>query len=130
MNQFIQSIKITTLAELLSKMEESELWVEWRVRCEIGPDWIGGGRSIQFYLGDFPLSETPFHTRLKSMLIQQLAIPEESADAVIYGEGGIRRVRNRLEIEYEWYESVPFMSARNRGDGTEKLIDLGSTTLK
>jgi hypothetical protein len=41
-------IVIEQLETLLALIEQAEFWVKWEVRCELGPEWIGGGRSIQF----------------------------------------------------------------------------------
>ena len=53
-----------------------------------------------------------FHTYLKSELVNVLDIPERCEDALIVGEGDIFRKRTVLEVEYEWWEAVPYMYPR------------------
>lgn len=95
-------ITVDNLATLFRHLKQSELWVKWEVLCDIGPEWIGGRRSIYFYLDRRPLAENPFHDRLRVKLIQVLDIPAESPDAVISGEGEIQQINDTLEIEFEW----------------------------
>ena len=117
-------IEVHSIQTLLINIESYELWVKWEVRCEIGPDWIGGGITIQFYLDDRPLAQTPFHTQLKIILQERLKIPDSSPDAVINGEAEINRIGNRLDLDYSWSETVPFAYPRYSGSGTALFIDL------
>ncbi len=117
-------IEIKTLEGLLKAMESAQLGVEWKVRCDIGPDWIGGGVLVQFYLDDRPLTETDLHNYLKQTLIEHLDIPESTVNSVITGEGEIKRVGNKLEINYDWYEAVPFAYSHASDGGKTVFIDL------
>jgi hypothetical protein len=119
-------ITVDNLATLLRHLKQSELWVKWEVLCDIGPEWIGGRRSIYFYLDRRRLTENPFHDRLRVKLIQVLDIPAESPDAVISGEGEIQQVNDTLEIEFEWWKAIPYMNPGDRGYGRRTLIDLSS----
>ncbi|MGP1387734.1 MAG: hypothetical protein ACTS2F_29620 [Thainema sp.] len=116
------AVVIADLQSLLDQIESSDLWVKWVVRCQIGPDWIGGGRLIQFYLDHRPLADTQLHHQLKDALVRVLNIPDASSDAVISGEGTVTYKHNTLEIEYEWSEAVPYMDAHNSGFGTAVLV--------
>ncbi|MCA9032493.1 MAG: hypothetical protein KDA66_16875, partial [Planctomycetaceae bacterium] len=95
---------------------------EWHVRCDIGPDWIGAGREIRFYLEQRPLAGNSFHQYLKDILVQALSIPDECPDAVINGYGTITRVLDVLEIEYEWSEAVPYMDPRESRFGKVEFL--------
>ena len=119
-----EPIEVNDLVSLLRLIQQSEFWVQWRVRCEIGPEWTGGQRSIQFYLDQQPLADTSLHDQLKNVLVKKLDIPETSPDAVIRGAGTITRKNNTLEIEYEWSETVPYMYSRDGGYGTTILMAL------
>ena len=119
----VESIVISNLESLLHQMEQADFGVEWTVRCQFGPDWVTGGRWIQFYLGGKPLAKTLLHQELKTSLVQALSIPEMSPDAVINGEGEINHTDNRLVIDYDWWESVPYMYPRDSGAGTAVLIE-------
>jgi hypothetical protein len=119
-----QPIVVERLEALLALIEQAEFWVKWEVRCEIGPEWIGGGRSIQFYLARQPLANTPLHDRLKHALVESLRVPETSEDAVISGEGTITRKGDVLDIEYEWSAAVPYMYSHDSGHGTATLMAL------
>jgi hypothetical protein len=118
------SITIDSLASLLGHLDRSEFWVKWEVLCNIGPEWIGGGRSICFYLDRRPLAENPFHDRLRLIAIGVLDIPAESPDAIISGEGEIQQVNDTLEIEFEWWKAIPYMNPCDRSYGRRTLIDL------
>ena len=119
-----QPIVVEHLEALLALIEQAEFWVKWEVRCEIGPEWIGGGRLIQFYLARQPLADTPMHDQLKHALVESLRIPETSGDAVVSGEGTINRKGDVLEIEFEWSAAVPYMNSHDGGHGTASLMAL------
>lgn len=118
----IQPVVVEQLETLLALIEQADFWVKWEVRCQIGPEWIGGGRSIQFYLARRPLADTPLHDRLKHALVEALRVPEASEDAVICGEGTIIRKGDVLEIEFEWSAAAPYMYPHDGGHGTAALI--------
>jgi hypothetical protein len=119
-----QPIFVENLELLLALIEQAKFWVEWQVRCDLGPEWIGGGRVIQFYLAHQPLANTPLHDELKQALIETLNIPETSGDAVIRGEGTVFRTGNLLEIEFEWSAAVPYLDPHDGTCGTATLIAL------
>jgi hypothetical protein len=119
-----QPIVVEQLEALLALIEQAEFWVKWEVLCEIGPEWIGGGRFIQFYLALQPLADTPMHDRLKHALVESLGIPETSGDAVVSGEGTITRNGDVLEIEFEWSATVPYMYPHDGGHGAAVLMAL------
>ena len=106
----IQPIVVDELETLLALIEQAVFLVQWEVRCEIGPEWIGGGRFIQFYLARQPLANTPVHDRLKHALVESLGVPETSGNAVVHGEGTITHKGDVLEIEFEWSAAVPYLS--------------------
>lgn len=116
-----ERIVVEDLATLVGLIERHECWVRWEVTCEVGPDWLGGRRSIEFHVGSRRLAETAFHDRLRAALVEALAIPSESADAVIRGEGTVRWEGGRLEMDYEWSEAVPYQDPRDGGVGTARL---------
>ena len=117
-----ESIAVADIESLLALLDQFDLWGKWWVRCEVGPDWIGAGRSIQFYLGERPLADTALHTYLKGELVNVLDIPERCEDALIVGEGDIFRKRTVLEVEYEWWEAVPYMYPREVQAGKAVLV--------
>lgn len=119
-----QPIVVEQLVALLALIEQADFRVKWEVRCEIGPEWIGGGRFIQFYLALQPLANTPMHDRLKHALVESLRIPETCGDAVVSGEGTITRKGDVLEIEYDWSAAVPYMYPQDGGHGTATLMAL------
>lgn len=119
-----EPIVVDDLATLFALIQSCKCWVSWEVRCDIGPEWICGGRSIQFHLDQRPLADTPVHNQLKDALITALSIPANSSDAVIRGEGTITCNQNTLEVEYEWSEAVPYMDSRDSGIGNAHLLDL------
>ena len=63
------SLQIETMEVLLRYMQEKELSVEWTVYSDIGPGWIGGSRTICFYLDEHPLHDNSFHERLQRSVI-------------------------------------------------------------
>lgn len=117
-------IVVEQLETLLALIEQADFWVNGEVRCEIGPEWIGGGRFIQFYLARQPLADTPLHDRLKQALVESLRIPETSEDAVVSGEGTITRKGDVLEIDFEWSSAVPYMYPDDGGHGIVALLAL------
>lgn len=117
-------IVVNDLGVLLELLDRSDFWVSWCVKCDISPEWIYGGRSIQFHLGRRPLADTKLHEQLKFALIRTLDIPAIHPDAVISGEGEINRKDNTLRIDFEWSEAVPYMYPRDSGYGTAILVDL------
>jgi hypothetical protein len=121
-----KELVVEDLDSLLELIQQCEFWVEWYVKCEVGPDWLGGGRSITFYLDNSPLAETRIHSQLKNALVVALQIPDKSIDAVIYGEGEITREESTLVVNFEWDEAVPFQYSRDSGTGKVQLVDLSS----
>ncbi|MEM8862566.1 MAG: hypothetical protein AAGD96_30015 [Chloroflexota bacterium] len=108
---------IKDIEDLVAKVKNGGVVVEWRVLPSIGPDWIGGGRFIDFYFRDKKLAENRFQHNLAQTLIQKLAIPETSFDdhEVFKGEGAITFKDGNLILEYEWYKTLPYMYHHDSG---------------
>ena len=102
-------------------MKTKSLTVEWIVKCEIGPDWIGGGRSICFYLDNNPLGDTNLHQELKDQLIKKINIPSESEKYIIKGEGNLKIENLDLIIEYSTESNIPYDTEVEFHDGKEVL---------
>ncbi|MEM9775491.1 MAG: hypothetical protein AAF902_12995 [Chloroflexota bacterium] len=113
------AIVIENLDTLLESLDQADLVAEWRVLPTIGPDWIGGGRFIEFYLGEQKLAENQFQKRLCQILIERLNIPEKSPDdrEMMVGEGDILLKDRDLVIEFHWYKTVPYMHHHDSGGG-------------
>lgn len=118
----VPPVLVEDFATLLSLMEQGELLVEWQVRCDIGPDWIGGGRKIQFSLNRRRLAESPVRSQLMEALLRVVDIPESSADALIMGEGEITHERDSLILDYDWNEGIPYWDTRAQDSGTVVLM--------
>lgn len=48
---------MNTLAELKEELKSKKMTVKWKVRCELGPEWIGSKRDICFYLNKQTLGD-------------------------------------------------------------------------
>ncbi len=103
-----KTITIDNFEELTAKMKTMEFSVEWRVTSDIGPDWVGSYRTIDFYLNEYILSETKFCESLKDKLIKIIPIPNKSKDHVITGDGYITLENKQLEIYYSWEKAIPY----------------------
>ena len=99
-----------------------ELWVEWTVLCEFGPNWVGSCRKIQFYLDDRPLAPSPLQADLEQRLIDVLGIPETSKDAVITGEAKDQRTPGVIELIYSWQAAIPYADPHDSQHGTIMLL--------
>lgn len=117
-------IDINNSRELHQKMKSMDFFVEWRVTSDIGPDWIGSFREINFYLDDFMLKENQFCKELKEKLIQIIAIPSESQDHVITGEGDITIDGNSLMLDYSWEAAIPYQDPDQSEAGTVLFLKL------
>ena len=114
------SISIESLPRLLGILRASSLHVVWCVRCEIGPDWIGGGREIQLLLKGQKVSGK-YCDELISAIITAAAIPGQANDSVISGEGEVSLQDNNVMLEFEWNEAVPYDAPRDSGRGRVAL---------
>jgi hypothetical protein len=114
------STSIETSSQLRELLGNSCIDVVWFVRCEIGPDWIGGGRDVQLFQNGNRLSGTCCEN-LISAIIAAASIPSESSDSVISGEGEITLHDEKLTLEFEWNDTVPYDDTRNSGHGSVEL---------
>ena len=115
---------MNSLDELISEMRTKSLTVKWTVRCAIGPDWIGGGRNICFYLDNIPLPDSEFHNDLIGLIIDKLAIPSDSGDKVIKGKGTLKYFDSKLLVEYSTEANIPYDMAFEFNRGKEVLIEI------
>jgi hypothetical protein len=115
------SISLESLAQLHELLGMANVYVVWFVHCEIGPSWIGGGREIQLVHNGKRISGG-FSDDLISAIIVALSIPEGSSDSVITGEGEISLRNQKLLMEYEWNDTVPYDECRNSGKGEVELL--------
>ena len=114
------SVSVESLSQLRELLRNSCVDVVWFVRCEIGPDWIGGGRDIQLYQNGDQLSGTCCDD-LISAIITAASIPSESSESVISGEGKLSLRDEELTLEFEWNDTAPYDDPRNSGNGTVEL---------
>ena len=121
-----KEVVIENLEQLLTEISEGELGVDWRVLPSIGPDWIGGGRFVRFYLDGEKLAKNEFHQFLADTLIKKLDIPAVSHDdrEVLFGEGDIIEKDGNLNLEYHWYKTMPYMHHHDSGGGEITLLEL------
>ena len=112
--------KVDAYDEQAQGRENSCVDVVWFVRCEIGPDWIGGGRDIQLYQNGDQLSGTCCDD-LISAIITAASTPSESSESVISGEGKLSLRDEKLTLEFEWNDTAPYDDPRNSGNGTVEL---------
>ncbi|MEO1593398.1 MAG: hypothetical protein AAFU71_19210 [Cyanobacteria bacterium J06632_22] len=117
-------IAIQDLDGLLTHMQQATLWVEWQVRCAVGPDWLGGERTLQFYLDQRPLTDSPLHRALQRALIEVVHIPAHRSRTVITGEAEVRSELGRLLVDWEWSEAAPYEYPRGSGSGTATLVEI------
>ena len=111
------TISIKDFKDLILKMKAMEFSVQWRVTSDIGPEWIGSSKTIDFYLDDYVLNETEFITRLKKALSKRVPIPNESKDHVITGEGNISLENNQLKLHYSWEKTIPYSYPSDHKEG-------------
>ncbi len=117
------SVTIESLEQFSRLLRTSTVGVFWSVHCEIGPDWIGGGRDVELLCDGKHLSGE-FCDRLISAIIAAASIPGDSDDSVISGEGEISCCDTKLILEFEWNAAVPYDFPHDSGHGrVELLID-------
>lgn len=97
-----------TFDDLTSLLNTSELTVEWEVLSDIGPNWIGSIRTLKFCIENTPIETIGILEQLENNIIERLAIPERSEDAVINGHGEISLKTTRLKLDYEWDAWIPY----------------------
>lgn len=118
----LPTIEIESFQQLLQRIEGTCLYVVWDVRCDIGPEWIGGGRKIRLLIDGRPIADSAFCDRLKSAIVSAAAIPLETTNTVISGEGEISLVGARLILEFEWSEAKPYDYPCNQGGGVVEIV--------
>lgn len=111
------NITIESFEELNTKIKTMEFSVKWVITSDIGPDWIGSTRTIDFYLDHFIWNETEFSKVLKNKLIKLLSIPSESKDYIINGHGIITPKNGKLEIHYSWDTTIPYQEPSQSKEG-------------
>jgi hypothetical protein len=99
---------VNSIKDLKVELKSKSFKVTWQVRCDIGPDWIGGGRNICFYLDGKPLDDSEFHRMLIDQLINKLHIPASSEEQVIKGDGDIQIVNSELVVKYSTVSNIPY----------------------
>lgn len=82
--------------------------VRWTVRPEIGPDWIGGGRTVEVLLDSVVLAQTPFLTALCVALCAAVPVPETSEDDVIKADGELTWSAAGWVVQYDGHRAVPY----------------------
>ena len=117
-------IIIENLESLLDHMNKCDLWAEWKVLSDIGPEWIGSSRKICFYLDDVPLGKSEFHNKLKKALSKTASIPETSSDEIIYGEGEVTYKDGVLQVKYWWSKAPPYQDPIKKGSGEGVFVDV------
>ncbi len=87
----------------------SVIRAEWAVRCSIGPDWIGAGRSFDFWVDDVPLDrECVGYQLLAQGIVDCFALPPSHEREATHGTAIIERRGDALWIDYEWSRGVPY----------------------
>ncbi|MBL7779161.1 MAG: hypothetical protein JNK66_12830 [Chitinophagales bacterium] len=104
------------------ELKTKTLWVQWQVTCNIGPDWVGSSRDIQFYINAEPVEDNDFHSFLKDCLIEKLNIPEKSEEDMIEGEGDLLLLGNDVMIKYAISYTVPYNYPHKYENGEVVLI--------
>lgn len=108
--------------ELKKAFATKKLTVEWKVLCDIGPEWIGSSRDITFYLDDIPLENSEMNDWLMHTLIDVMKIPSTSKDVVITGRGEFMLQGSDLMIEYETEANIPYDDKFNFDSGTKCFL--------
>lgn len=115
-------LSFATLPELAAAAAELPLTVTWEVRPAIGPGWIGGGRIVRFHLGERELDEgSPAHAALAEIVVRALAIPAETDEVYVQGEGELQL--GRCVLTWEVWEAIPYGEGRSR-HGVTQLHEL------
>lgn len=108
--------------ELKNELISNTLSVKWKVRSDIGPNWIGSNREICFYKNSKPMDENLTHSFLKESLIEKLNIPEKSEDDTIEGDGDLFILGNDLLIKYTISYTIPYDYPHKYENGEVVLI--------
>jgi hypothetical protein len=116
---------MNSMEELKKELATKTMTVEWKVLCDIGPDWIGSSRKITFYLDKLPLENSEFSNFLIERLTDVMKIPSTSEDYVIKGNGKFILQGSELMIKYETEANIPYDDKFNFDNGTKCfLIDI------
>jgi hypothetical protein len=108
--------------ELKNEVISNTLSVKWKVRSDIGPNWIGSNREIYFYKNSKPMDENLAYSFLKESLIEKLNIPEKTEDDTIEGEGDLFMLGNDLLIKYTISYTIPYDYPHRYENGEVVLI--------
>lgn len=97
-----------TVEEFKQELVINTFSVKWKVRNEIGPEWIGSSREICFYKNSKPIEDNLIHTFLKNTLIEKVNIPEKSEDDIIEGEGELVVLGNQITVKFRISYTTPY----------------------
>lgn len=117
---------MNTLAELREELKSKKMTVKWKVRCELGPEWIGSKREVCFFLNNQTLGDDLIHEMLIDLLIKKINIPLTSEDYMIKGEGELSILNSNLVIDYRIEYNIPYHLEYKYKKGQAILIsDIG-----
>lgn len=123
----LESITVADLSAFAELVEEDRVGVSWSVLSDIGPEWIGSRRKLNFFVDGILMAENEFTNRLASALIEGLAIPATTKDLVITGEGDLRRNGSSIEVVYDWAKAMPYDNPVETGSGVFTLVKVMDT---
>lgn len=112
------------LATFYELVNQGRVSVGWTVYPDVGPEWIGSCRKLDFFVDSRPLLQNQFALQLAELLMAGLQIPDSSPDHVISGEGWVRQNGNAIEVEYEWSKAIPYHPDIETGSGVITLLKL------
>ena len=118
-----ETIDVPDLEAFARLVEQDKVGVYWLVRSEIGPEWIGSWRELNFFVDGIPVADNELTKRLADALIDGLAIPATSQDHVIRGEGELQLNGNSIEVVYDWSKAVPYDDPVETGEGVFTLVE-------
>ena len=113
---------MNSIEEHKQELENKTLTVNWKVLCDIGPDWIGSSRNITFYLDKLPFEENDFCNFMTDQLIEVMEIPSTSEHHVIKGFGKFILEGSDLIIQYETEANIPYDDKFDFESGTKTFI--------
>ncbi len=120
--QKTEPVLVFDLTAFVKLVEQDRVDVAWSVLSEIGPEWIGSRRKIDFFVDGMPMAQNALTHRLVQALIDELALPATSIDHVISGEGHLRRKGRSIEVVYDWTKAVPYDDPVKSGSGVFTLV--------
>ncbi len=108
------TVAFSSMGELMQALSDKEFRVSWEVLTSIGPEWIGGGRTIEFTLGDKVLDPAcVVCVELRRAMIELFELPEVSEPGVLSGGGDITAVDAELHLEYEYSDTIPYQYGKS-----------------